>query len=467
MMLRLALRSLTIRPMRTAVLAAGFGLGIGVMAALLGVGEVILEQAHAPALNGGGDAVVSGAFGAIENARFVLSNIGGAGPARRSVVAASPRRKATLYLIKPGMSVPVTVRGGVPSLERAVGDPEIANVPSWTDEASDSAWSHPPADEVLRWIDRFHPIPKSDNRSWAEWLYFNGRTPDGRLRFYLTFLAGTSDATGRRPVIVRLQLDRDGKTTNYSAGTSVDASDVIDRAPDLDIAGNRVHVIGSQYQLSLDLRGEGSSRSGVEGTILLDVPAGRSLPPAEIHAAQGWVSGYVVPVLAGPLHGSLRIGNDTISLDGATGYHDHNWGFWAGVRWQWGQVAANDLSFVFGRVLPPPSVADPERVPGFLGVLGPDGPIAFSSDVRITESGDPDRAPSGVTIEARGQRLGVRLALSVEEAVSSRLAMTQLPGAAAMMFLQLGGVYRITGNAGDRTLDVSARGSAETFRANP
>lgn len=52
MILRLALRSLATRPVRTAVLACGFGFGIAVMAALLGVGDVILEQAHSPALEG-------------------------------------------------------------------------------------------------------------------------------------------------------------------------------------------------------------------------------------------------------------------------------------------------------------------------------------------------------------------------------------------------------------------------------
>ena len=49
MIIRLAVRSLATRPLRSAVLATGFGLGIGVMASLLGVGEVILEQARSPA----------------------------------------------------------------------------------------------------------------------------------------------------------------------------------------------------------------------------------------------------------------------------------------------------------------------------------------------------------------------------------------------------------------------------------
>ena len=47
MILRLAIRSLLQHPVRALVLGIGFGLGVGVMATLLGVGEVVLEQAQA------------------------------------------------------------------------------------------------------------------------------------------------------------------------------------------------------------------------------------------------------------------------------------------------------------------------------------------------------------------------------------------------------------------------------------
>ena len=117
------------------------------------------------------------------------------------------------------------------------------------------------------------------------------------------------------------------------------------------------------------------------------------------------MSGYVVPVLSGDLHGSLQVGGDTISLDGATGYHDHNWGFWEGVRWQWGQVANGDLSIVYGRVFPPSTVADPKRVPGVLVVLDPNGPIGFATDVTIAEAGHD---VGHVTITARGRRLDLQ-----------------------------------------------------------
>ena len=39
MMLRFALRSLAIGPVKTLVLAFGFGLGVAIMAILLGIGE--------------------------------------------------------------------------------------------------------------------------------------------------------------------------------------------------------------------------------------------------------------------------------------------------------------------------------------------------------------------------------------------------------------------------------------------
>ena len=72
MTFRLALRSFTTRPLRTAVLAAGFGLGIAVMANLLGVGDVVLEQARAPELQGGGDLLLTSPTGRIGSARFLI-----------------------------------------------------------------------------------------------------------------------------------------------------------------------------------------------------------------------------------------------------------------------------------------------------------------------------------------------------------------------------------------------------------
>jgi len=479
--IRLALRSLATRPLRTAVLAAGFGLGIAVMAELLGVGQVILEQARSPALSGGGDVLVAGAAGPVESARFVMANvIGGAALAPR-VAAASPWLRASLYLVAAsGETIPVSARGAIPSLQKAVGDPEIADQPAWRDEPADAAWTRPRPDDVIRAMDRFHPIPQdTPHRSWAEWLYFNGRTADGRVRFYLTFLVAGRDRSdnspsarsGKRPAFVRLQLDRDGRSTNYSAVEWIDERDLLARAPDLDVGGNRVRLEDSHYRITLALTGESRSHGprapDVTAEMTLDATPGRALPPFTIRGARGWQSGYVVPVLSGAIHGRLTIDGETLALNGASGYHDHNWGFWEGVHWQWGQVASGnspqDLSIVYGRVFPPASVADTNRVPGALALIGPDGPIAFATNVSIAEAGD-GATPQLITVRARGNDVDLTLKFTVADIVRNRMALTELASGAAMDFLQLAGTYQVTGHAGGRDVSFTARGSAETFR---
>jgi len=460
MILRVAFRSLATRPIRTAVLACGFGFGIAVMASLLGVGAVILEQAHSPALAGGGDLVILGRFGAVDSARFVTASVLGAPDLARRVVAVSPSKSATVYLMTAGAPIEVDATGVVPSLERALGVQEIAGQPDWVDAPSDRGWSSPAPGDVLRAMDRFHPIPATPefSASWAEWLYFNGHTADGTLRFYVTFLAGPRSATpGRRVAGVRLQLERDGKTTTYAAGGEIDETQLLESAPDLDIAGNRVRLEGLRYRIELAL-------PGAAGELTLDAAPGRSLPPATLHGARGWLSGYVAPVLSGTVRGSLTVGGDRIAFENAVGYHDHNWGFWEGVRWQWGQVAHDDVSIIYGRVYPPADVADPERIPGFLGVLGRQGPLGFSTAVTFEEQNGADGRPDRVRIRARGRSLDMTLAFAVERSVRTAMSMTQPGMGPALDFLQLAGQYTVTGKVGDRALDFTARGAAETFR---
>jgi hypothetical protein len=176
------------------------------------------------------------------------------------------------------------------------------------------------------------------------------------------------------------------------------------------------------------------------------------------------VSGYVVPVLSGTFSGTIRLDRAELRVDGAAGYHDHNWGFWEGVQWQWGQVAGSGISIVYGRVFPPSEVADRNRVPGFLGVLGSEGPLGFSTDVSITEQNDAAGTPRTITIESRDRRLPITMQLTVNESVRTPLGLTRGAGGTTT-FLQLGGDYRVTGRAADVDLNFTARGSAETFRA--
>jgi len=467
--LRLVLRTLAARPVRTAVLSGGFGFGVAVMAALLGVGDVILEQARSPALRGGGDLVVVGRAGDVTSARYLLSSVIGAPPLAARVAAVSPTQRRPLFLVEGDRVTRLRGRGGIPSLEKAVGDPEVARVGAWTDAPADRAWAAPDPGELLRAMDRFHSIPEAPAwaDSWAEWLYFNGRSADGSLRFYLSFLTGPRSGASGRSSGVRLQVERNGRTQNFSRRAVIPEATLLAAAPDLDVAGNTVRLEGLRYWIALDLAAERGG-PGVKGEIALDAPPGRSVPPFVLHGRSGWLSGYVVPVLSGPLSGALEIGGARIALDGAIGYHDHNWGFWRGVSWQWGQVTHEGYSFLYGRVRPPPDATPPDeaaRIPGILAVIGPGGPIAFAKGAQIEEaSSSADGRPESIQILAREAGLDVRMDLHIEDVVRTALGRPGSIGAGPTQFLQLRARYHVTGRVGDRRLDFTALGSAETFR---
>ncbi len=462
MITTLALRSLLAHPVRSAVLAAGFGLGVAVMAILLGVGQVVLEQARSPQLVGGGDILVTGAAGDVTAARALLAGALARPPLAEQVRVASPWSRSTLYLMPEGARttpLPVRARGGIPSLERAIGDQETSTRTEWTDTAADAGWASPPPGDVLRAIDRFHPIPDVPARanSWAEWLYFNGRSANAR--FYLTFLVGPRAPDGRRAAGVRLQLDRGRGVESFGARATLD-EDAVKQAPDLTIGQSSVRLDGLRYRVHLDLL-DGAGRRAT-GDLMIEGSPTRLLPPIEIHGAGGWRSGYVVPVMSGPLAGSIAIGSERIALDAGVGYHDHNWGFWEDVSWQWGQVQQGDTSIVFGRVFPPPDAADPARMPGFLGVLGPDGPIGYAANATIEETSDASGTPTSLRIHGRSGSLDLTLTFSVESLEVNRWQGGPL--ASGLDFLQMRGRYDVGGRAGDRTLQLTAPGAAETFR---
>ena len=453
---RLALRSLTAHPVRSAVLAAGFGVGVGVMAILLGVAEIVLRQAKSPALVGGGDVLVQ--LAPQVPARLVLAGTLQSDALRPRVRVASPFATSDLYLVGRSGTTRVWARAGIPSLERALGDPETSTMAAWIDSAADEAWTHETPGSVLRAVDRFHPIPDAPAwaDSWAEWLYFNGRAADAR--FYLTFLVGPRDSAGTRPSGVRLQLERNGTLETFTASATLSESDVA-RAPDLTIGDSSVRLEDLLYRITLNLTDARGRR--VTGELRLQASPGRLVPPLEMSGSRGWVTGYVVPVMSGALEGTLNVGDQTVAMNGV-GYHDHNWGFWKGVTWQWGQVQHGDMSVLYGRVFPPPDAADPDRLPGFVGVLGPDGPLAYARNVRITETDNGQGQPARIVIRGQGPSLNVTLEFNVASAVTTRN--TQGALANGVDFLQMRGSYNVRGRAGDRTLDFAAAGTAETFR---
>src|SRR4030095_6234884 len=148
---RRALRSLTAHPVRSAVLAAGFGVGVAVMAILLGVASIVLEQAQSPALVGGGDVNIRLSLSV--PARVVLPGTLQAEALRTRVRAAAASHTTDLFLLHNGKATRVAARGGITRVERELGDQEVADVAVWQDTARDSEWTQQSPEIVLRQID--------------------------------------------------------------------------------------------------------------------------------------------------------------------------------------------------------------------------------------------------------------------------------------------------------------------------
>ena len=216
---------------------------------------------------------------------------------------------------------------------------------------------------------------------------------------------------------------RGGQTESFTGRADLSDAELA-RAPDLTIGGSSVRLDGMRYRIHLDV--EDARGKKAVGDLSLEATAGRLVPPIEITGARGWRTGYVVPVMSGALDGTIEIAGTRVSLEGGRGYHDHNWGFWQGVSWQWGQAQQGDLSVIYGRVFPPPEAADPQTIPGFVGVLGPDGPLGYSTDVRITEDNDERGQPKTINVRARGS------ALDLDSAIRRRLGGDDTHGAGAV-----------------------------------
>jgi hypothetical protein len=291
-------------------------------------------------------------------------------------------------------------------------------------------------------------------------LFFNGLA--GNTRFFLSFVVGPKQASGNRIAGVRLLLVRAGQRSSYSHRQEVIEADVLSSAPNLTIGSNRVRLDGMRYQIALDLPAENRT-SRVTGDIVIEASPGRALPPLTIRGAGGWVSGYVVPVMSGRLTGSLMVNGVPIVFEDGAGYHDHNWGFWKDVSWRWGQVHHGDLSLVYGRIRPPADAADAERIPGFLAAIGPDGPVGYATNVSIEEINDPATGhPRSIKVTGRSSSLDIAMELTVDEAIVTKRGGGLFGG--ELDFLQLRARYRVRGRAGDRSIDFTASGAAETFR---
>ena len=212
---RLAVRSLTAHPVRSAVLAAGFGVGVAVMAILLGVASIVLEQAQAPALVGGGDVNIR--LSLAVPARLVLSGTLQSDALRPRVRAAAASHTTDLFLLHNGKATRVAARGGIPSLERELGDPEITAWTRGATRAPTAAWTQRVARDGAA-ADR--SVPRHSRRAGLVRLV--GRVavlqrPVERRALLSDVHGRAANEAGGAGRGVRLQIERNGQMESFTA----------------------------------------------------------------------------------------------------------------------------------------------------------------------------------------------------------------------------------------------------------
>ncbi len=468
---RLAFRHLLVRPGRALVLLVGYALGVAVMIVLLSVGDAMLDQSRDVALVGGGELTVlpqgvdvealrsgglAGMFFGINAAPFVAREILGGARHASAVASISPVIELKLATVRTAdTSFAVRAGGELPAAALRAGSGLHVIAGSWSSNASDRRWIAPDAQQLYDEIDRFHRPAQGDS-TWAEWQYFNV-VVTAREWWYITLLvAGDPSSThfgGQLLVTHRLpggayhrfvtSIPRDRVVTDtLRADLTVGPGTVTQR-------DGTYHVRGHSGRATFDL-------------VITPSPH-RYFPPIELGAGSS-PSGYAVPALSGSASGRLCDGASCVVVRGAQAYHDHNWGSWHAVTWEWGAGQGGSHAVLYGGVLP--EDRRPGSVPFFFAL---EDSLGFQQVYRFEEvrrmggraiPGFPGiSAPESLHIDA------VRLTdtLRLDVVILDVAASTSLAAGPDRVFLQMRGHWQARGRAAGETISDSGSGFFETW----
>jgi hypothetical protein len=483
----LAFRHLLVRRIRSLFLLLGFAIGVGVMIVLLSVGEAMLEQSRDVSLVGGGEITVlplgidieamrtggiSGLFFGIDRARFVTRQAVG-GPRHSDLVrVVSPVIEGKLlYLQGDNRVVPVRAGGEIPSRAAALGSGLDVVLGRWGDSRADSAYFAPTPQQLYDQLDRFH-LPARPDSSWGEWHYFNVVVSPDEW-WYITYLIGglvgspnSGSAEGRWGGQLLVTHRRsDGKYEQFLSEAGPSGIRFDTTGADLSIGASSVRQRAGRYRL------QGSAK-GAAGPVRIDlelVPAAhRYFPPVELRD-DDFLSGYVVPGLVARASGQICVAGCCRRFRDASAYHDHNWGVWRNVTWEWGAAQGRRLAILYGGVYGPeresPSRAS-IRSPFFLTAVDSLGVKQVLRFDRIEYQGSrpakgPGRlaAPQRFELEARRESDTLRLEVEVEDALGTELE----TGGFRRGFLQMRGRFTLTARLLGEAIADSGKGFFETY----
>ena len=472
MITTLALRHLVVRKLRSMFLLLGFSLGVGVMIVLLSVGQAMLDQSRDVSLVGGGALTVlpqgidveamrtgglGGMFFGVERAKFLTRQVFGGPRHEGQVGAVSPTIEGKLLYLRHGdRTVAVRSGGEIPSRASGVGAGLNIQSGTWSDSPADSAYIIPTAQQFYDELDHFH-FPRTPDSTWGEWHYFNVVTGPNEW-WYITYLVGGEVPSGKwGGQVLITHRATGGWYERFTARVRSSEVQLDSAGADLKLSRSFVRQRDGVYHLLAHANGTGGVLK-IEMTLVPD--RHRYFPPVETRE-ESFVSGYVVPALSAEAFGRICVSDRCRIFSAAPAYHDHNWGVWRGVTWEWGSGTGRHYNLLYGGVY-----GSSNMTPFFLALVDSMGvkqvfrftDIRYEGRRRIagaTSAYAPDRFSLVATQEGDSVRLNVR--------VVDALGTNMRAGDFRRVFLQMRGSFELVGRvAGQRVAD-SGMGFFETY----
>jgi hypothetical protein len=504
----LALRNITHRPWRSMLLFFGYGVGVAVMIVLLSVGEALLSQARNEKLVGGGAITVlpqgidvevmktggiGGLFFSIDHSRFIYRQLLAAPRLASVVSAAAPQIEDRLVymLVRPGDQFTVLARGEVPSRTVKVRAPLEIAAGKWVDDDGDRRWIAPTPVELRHEIDHFHIPPDSlaNADSWAEWHYFNILSADQKRWAFISFIVAGDVRTEKWGGSITITLrDEGGRSRKFVASVRRQDVKFSTTEANLSLGGSSVNVAPNGDYMVRALAREQNGGGLLHVNLAVTPSPGAYFPGASLSTGD-FISGYTVPALRASATGTICVDASCERFQDAQSYHDHNWGVWQNVTWDWGASRAGSYTILYGTVLGPNQLG--RNTPllvylvdslGFRSVFRPKA-VTYDDSRVIVVDGRPVRVASrAVLTDVRGADT-LRVELSIEDAIGTDTRLQSaggaevgeskageksgdLPGGTGERpyFIQMKGTARLSGRVGGAPIAGSGTGFFETYR---
>jgi hypothetical protein len=380
------------------------------------------------------------------------------GPRHQSLVeAVSPVIEGKLLYLRHGQRT-VAVRSGaeIPSRARAVGAGLTVRSGTWSDSRADSAYVAPTAQQFYDELDHFHH-PNRPDSTWGEWHYFNVVTGPDEW-WYITYLVGGEVPSGKwggQVLITRRAAS--GRYERFTAGVPSSKVQLDTAKADLKLSRSSVRQRDGTYHLLAQADGTGGPLT-LDMTVIPD--RHRYFPPVETRE-ESLLSGYVVPALSAEASGKICVSGRCRTFVAVPAYHDHNWGVWRGVTWEWGTAAGRHYNLLYGGVY-----GSTSKTPFFLALvdsLGVKQVLRFT-DIqyegrRSLASARFAKAPARFTLIATHDEDSIRLKVGVTDALGTNMA----AGDFRRVFLQMRGSFRLTGRVAGQSVADSGMGFFETY----